>query len=129
MAKEDNKNVVRDVFAAIAAGDTEKLDSLLTGDAVWWITGSTKISGLHSKREFLELVPSVFKDAAGPIKLEFSDIIAEEDRVSIVAKGNLPLKNGKVFASDYHFLFKIRDGKVANVREYLDTRHFNSVFA
>ena len=28
------------------------------------------------------------------------------------------MKNGKTYENAYHFLFKLRDGKICNVREY-----------
>ena len=33
------------------------------------------------------------------------------------------LGNGRTYNNEYHFLIEIRDGKIAAVREYLDTMH------
>ncbi len=33
------------------------------------------------------------------------------------------LGNGRVYNNEYHFLMTIRDGKIREVREYLDTQH------
>ena len=49
--------------------------------------------------------------------------IAEGDKVAIELVGRGELKNGRVYNNEYHLLMTIRDGKVARVREYLDTQH------
>lgn len=36
-------------------------------------------------------------------------------------------RNGRRYNNLYHFLFKLRDGKVAAVKEYLDTMHTNAI--
>ena len=38
------------------------------------------------------------------------------------------LNNGRIYNNLYHFLFVVRDGKVLQVKEYLDTMHTNDVF-
>jgi uncharacterized protein len=38
------------------------------------------------------------------------------------------LKNGRVYNNLYHFLFIVRDGKIHQVKEYLDTVHTHEVF-
>lgn len=36
-------------------------------------------------------------------------------------------RDGRTYNNLYHFLFLVRDGKVAGVKEYLDTMHTNAV--
>ena len=38
------------------------------------------------------------------------------------------LNNGRIYNNLYPFLFVVRDGKVLQVKEYLDTMHTNDVF-
>ena len=35
--------------------------------------------------------------------------------------------SGKTYHQRYHFLFRVRDGKIAELREYFDTMHANDV--
>ena len=37
------------------------------------------------------------------------------------------MKNGKTYQNKYHFLMIVRDGKIHQVKEYLDTMHANEV--
>ena len=49
--------------------------------------------------------------------------IAEGDDVAVEVESSGELKNGRSYRQQYHFLITVRDGKIASVREYLDTHH------
>ena len=53
---------------------------------------------------------------------------AEDDRVAVEATSFATMEDGRVYANSYHFLVTIRDGKVATVREYMDTIHARETF-
>jgi hypothetical protein len=53
---------------------------------------------------------------------------AEDDRVSVEAESYGEITNGKTYENIYHFMFVIRDGKVAAIREYMDTEHVTATF-
>ena len=36
---------------------------------------------------------------------------------------------GRGYNNFYHFLIRVRDGKIASVKEYLDTMHANKVLS
>ena len=124
----ENKKLVEQFFDAIARGDIARMDEMMTDDATWWVAPSTVFSGLHERYDFLAIVPQLFEQAAGPLSFKFGEFTAEDDRVSLTAKGHLLMKNGKTYASDYHFLLYVRDGKIAGGREYLDSVHVGEVF-
>jgi len=128
MGLEENKKLVEDFFDAIAAGDTARMDMMMTDDSTWWVSPSTVFSGLHKKHDFLAIVPKLFEQAAGPLSFKFHDFTAEDDRVSLTAKGHMLMKNGRTYASDYHFLLYIRDGKIAAGKEYLNSAHVGDIF-
>jgi hypothetical protein len=77
------------------------------------------------------------KQLARDFFARFADAMAEECSCWIAGKpGELPtagpaielesygeLRNGRVYNNEYHTLLTIRDGKIREVREYLDTQH------
>lgn len=128
MSSKANKELVLEFFDAIAHGDTQRMDTLMTSDATWWVAPSTIFSGLHPKMAFLAIVPQLFALAAGPLTFRFDELTAEDDRVSLTAKGNMLMKSGKIYQSDYHFLLRVRDGKIAGGKEYLNSAHVNDIF-
>lgn len=128
MTLEQNKRLAREFIEASCSGNVSRMSELMTDDATWWVMPSTPYSGVHKKEEFLSFVPQLFSDADGPMTMRFDEFTAEGDRVSITAKGHVKLKSGKVYASDYHFLLFIRDGKIAKGKEYMDTAQVAEVF-
>ena len=56
------------------------------------------------------------------IEFKILNLTAEDDRVACEAQGFSTMINGKAYNNEYHFLFSFRDGKVCQVKEYLDTK-------
>ncbi len=44
-----------------------------------------------------------------------------DDRVAIEAEGHGVHASGRSYDQNYHFLLSLRDGKVAQMKEYFDT--------
>ena len=55
-------------------------------------------------------------------------MIAEGERVAVEATGFVELTDGRTYSPQYHFLVTVRDGKVFEVREYMDTQHAKDTF-
>jgi uncharacterized protein len=125
---EYNKAVALAYFAALSCNDVKAMARLMTDDAIWWFAPGTRLSGLHSKADFLAKMAMLHADAASSLDMEFYEITAEGDRVAIVAKGSLPLKDGRVFRSNYNFLLHIRSGKISSGKAFLDAIHANEIF-
>src|SRR5947199_10832267 len=49
--------------------------------------------------------------------------VAEGDTVAVEVESSGDLKNGRRYRQQYHFAIVFQDGKIARVREYLDTQH------
>lgn len=128
MGIQENKKAVIDVIDTLQAADIEGFKALTTDDFTWWIAPTSINSGMRNKEEWVALMHQFFDDAAGPFLLKLFDVTAEEDRVSVTAKGHFERKNGSIYHSDYHFLFFVRDGKVSAVKDYTDTYHTGLVF-
>jgi hypothetical protein len=57
------------------------------------------------------------------LRMTVKGLVAEGDRVAAEVESHGELRNGRVYEQQYHFLLTFRAGKVAAVREYLDTQH------
>ena len=55
--------------------------------------------------------------------------IGESNFVALEVESSGDLKNGRFYRQEYHMLMQFRDGKIATVREYLDTQHASDVWA
>jgi ketosteroid isomerase-like protein len=76
--------------------------------------------------KLLESVVPVYK--GGALKITPVQIIAAGDRVAVEAEGYAELTNGRVYSPQSSFFFRLADGKITEVREYLDTHHAHEIF-
>jgi uncharacterized protein len=127
---EANKALVRDFLAAMERRDADRIDALMTEDATYWASGKPHLfplGGDKSKADFVAYMrrPSIFRDG---LSIRIGLMTAEEDRVAVDAETDGIAPNGKRYNNLYHFLFFIRGGRVARVKEYMDTQHAAEVF-
>ncbi|MGH7878775.1 MAG: nuclear transport factor 2 family protein [Candidatus Binataceae bacterium] len=127
MGAEDNKKVVMGLFEAINSGNGPALMGLLADSATWWVLGTFPLSGTKTKAQFGELMGSLGTKIDGGLRVTPLGVTAEGDRVAVEAESYAKMKNGKTYQNKYHFLFQVRDGKVHQVKEYIDTMHANDV--
>ena len=55
-------------------------------------------------------------------------MMGEDDKVAVEAQSYGEMNNGKLYENVYHFLFKVRDGKIYSVREYSCSYTANDCF-
>lgn len=123
----ENKDVVRRYFDAVDRGDMETVQALLDEEVSFWVPPSLPDGGeFRGKREVLALFAESFAlyDAAAGLKVAISHLTAEEDRVAaeLTIRGRCGSSSGgAAYENHYHFLFRIRDGRVVEIREHLDS--------
>jgi ketosteroid isomerase-like protein len=128
MSREQNERIAKTFLDALGRCDTETMSNLSTDDITWWIMPGNRFSGTHAKRPYLENLPRLLDNATGPLKMEYHEVTGEDDRIAIVAKGDLPMKDGRHYRNNYHFLLHFRDGKIASGQEFTDSLHINEIF-
>ena len=125
-----NKDVAVRFFETFSRGDLAGVFAMMTPDAVWWVSGRIDgLSGDYPRDEFVQLLKAsreAYK--GGPLVIRPSAMIAEGDKVAIEAESFGEMLDGRTYNNRYHFLVTIRDGKVAHVKEYMDTQHVVQVF-
>ena len=122
MSIEKNIQTVKDFFAAIGRGDREALLALVADDIEWIIPGEGwPLAGTH--RGHAGLV-NLLETASRSIETstEPREFVAQGDRVLVVgvARGKIRATNN-TFEDDWIFAITVRDGRLTNIREYLDT--------
>lgn len=126
----DPKTIVTDFLATFSAGDVDGLLDHMAPSATWWVSGSIEgMSGTYGKEQLgllLRGVKSIYKE--GRLQITPSRLLAEGNFVAVEADSYAELTNGRIYNNKYHFLFEITGGKIASVREYMDTRHAYDIF-
>jgi len=62
------------------------------------------------------------------LKMTVQSSIGEGNFVALEVESSGDLQNGRLYRQQYHMLMEFRDGKIASVREYLDTQHAHDVW-
>ena len=124
MGSKESEEVARAFFGALIDGDVDKMMSHATDDLCWTLMGSTPLSGTYRgkeavMRDFLGAAGEVIDFEAG-VGLDIEEIIAAGDRVIVRAQGKMQGKHGP-YNNQYCHVMRIRDGKVAETLEYVDT--------
>jgi ketosteroid isomerase-like protein len=123
MSIEENVQTVKDFFAAMGRGDKQGLLALSAEDIEWIIPGKDwPPAGTHRGHSGLEdlLQKTSEMEISSPTPPEY---VAQGDRVLVVgfAKGKVKATN-KTFEDDWVFAITVRNGKLTNIREYVDTQ-------
>jgi ketosteroid isomerase-like protein len=124
MSTEENVQTVKDLFAAMGGGDKQRLLALAAEDIEWIIPGEDwPLAGTHRGHAGLA---NVLQKASEEVETSFPEppeFVAQGDRVLVVgvATGKIKATN-KPFKDDWVFDITVRDGKVTNIREYVDTQ-------
>ncbi len=127
MGAEENKKIVLGFLENLSAGNGAAVLNTLADSATWWVAGNFALSGTKTKAQFTELIGSLGPKIDGALRVTPKGVTAEGDRVAVEAESYAKMKNGKTYQNQYHFLFVVRDGKIQQVKEYLDTTHANDV--
>ncbi len=120
MGIEENKAVVRSWFEAVNRGD-EAAILATTNEDFLFVTMARQPEWLLYEWDRVQFskVPSTMSTVLkSPIQLKIVDMTAEGDRVAVEAETDSEMLNGRRYNNAYHFVFKLRDGKFTEVREY-----------
>ena len=130
MSKAENKRVLTDAFEAMGRSDIGPLVDLMTDDFAWIVEGKSKFSSRFNGKAAVEqkLLRPLFDTFATPYRFEIDEIIAEGDRVVVLGRGQVRTKWGKDYDNHYCFVIRMTDGRMVELREYLDTALVESVF-
>ena len=124
MSTEANVQIVRDFFAALGRGDKRGLLTLVVKDIEWIIPGEDwPLAGTHRGHAGLADLLQKASDTLETSYPEPPEFVGQGDRVLVVgfARGTI-IATKKTFEDHWVFAITVRNGKLANVREYVDTQ-------
>ncbi len=124
MSIEKNVQVVKDFFAAIGSGDKQRVLALVAEDMEWIIPGKDwPLAGTHRGHTGLAVVLQKASEEVETTYPKPPEFVAQGDRVLVVgvATGKIKATN-KTFEDHWVFDINVRNGKLTNIREYIDTQ-------
>jgi len=126
-----NRSVAESFYRRFDANDITGVLDLMADDASFWIAGkpgASPTAGLHTKQEMEAIFRRMLRQMNGPLRMTIKQVTAEGERVALEVESRGELRNGRVYNQEYHALMTIRGGKIAAVREYMDTQHVQDVW-
>ena len=124
MSTQENVQIVKNFLAALGRRDKQGLLALSAEDIEWIIPGEDwALAGTHRGHAGLA---DLLQKASTTVETSFPEppeLIAQGDRVLVVgfATGKIKATN-KPFKDDWVFDITVRNGKLTNIREYIDTQ-------
>jgi uncharacterized protein (TIGR02246 family) len=129
MDNTDNKALIQQMFDALANADSRPFVALMADDVTWTVMGQTRWSGTYRGKA------AVLNDLLGVLRTRLADryrataqrVIAEGPYVVVQARGQSTTVAGTAYNNEYCFIYRLEDGKIKEVTEYLDTELLTSV--
>jgi ketosteroid isomerase-like protein len=124
-----NREAVGKAFAAWSAGRQTFFDDILAPDVVWTIKGSGPSAGVLRGRQALieRAVKPLSARLERPIHPTIRNLWAEGDHVVIHWDGETVAKDGKPYRNSYVWIFRMKDGRAAEVTAFLDLVAYDAV--
>lgn len=121
---ERNRAIVTAAMDALATGDQRLFYDAFADDIVWrpmpvrgpW---SHAVQGKEAARD--QLFVPLRRQYADRYTNTATNILADGDFVVVECKGAVTLKSGKAYNNQYCFVIRMEDGRMKEVREYLDS--------
>jgi uncharacterized protein len=123
MVVQENVQIVKDAYAAFGRGDIQGLLALFAEDIEWIIPGEWPLAGTYRGRAG---VAGMFQKVSEMLEISFLDtreFVAQRDQVLVVCfSGGRVKDTNRTYEHHEVLAFTVRNGKVTNVREYIDTQ-------
>lgn len=129
MPDSENKKRIEDYFGRVSRGDPSVPD-LLAPDVTWWVPPGSDMAGFYEgKPAVLQMFAKGFGlySQSDPFTVKIEQLVAEGDTVCAQVLIEAKTSRGRDYRNHYHFVFKLRDGKIRAVKEYVDTRYAHDV--
>ena len=117
----NNKKLVENFFSILSSGSQDYLD-FYTEESIIWTAGENAIGGSRSKGEVVGFAQSILDSFPEGISFKVVNLVAENDCVAAEVEGSATHVSGKPYNNKYHFLLKIKDNKILELKEYMDTQ-------
>jgi ketosteroid isomerase-like protein len=124
MSSEHNKALVRKAIDALSRGDLNGFMADAADNASFTLIGSTPLSGtIQGKRNIEQGLTSILGQRLenGTIAMTIENLVADGEYVAEQATGVSRTHTGKDYNNIYCRVWRIVDGKIHSLTEYLDT--------
>ena len=119
--QEVNKAVIGSFLQALGRHDVEVILSYLSEDVVFETRAHFHGAAKKNRAEFANDIPFAREMLPDGIEYTIEAMTAEDDRVHVECSGCGKTFDGVSYNNFYHLAFRLRDGKITQFRDYMDT--------
>ena len=105
----------------MSSGSEAYLD-FYNDDSIIWTAGDNAIGGTRTKKEIIDFAQGILAAFPSGISFNITGITAENERVALEVSGEAIHASGEAYNNKYHFLLRIKNGKIIELKEYMDTQ-------
>jgi uncharacterized protein len=124
-----NKNRVIEMWQAFSSRDPSKAEPFLASGAVWIAPPGNataqyfgREAGMKGRDEIIRFIFEDFRKLfSSGVKTDFKGVYADDDTVITELTLSATLANGRHYKNDYCFIHALKDGRVVEIREFMDT--------
>lgn len=123
MSVEANRPLIERVFAAMAQGDSRPLVEAMADDFTWTVMGRGSWARTYAGKASVlkDLFGQLRERIEGRIKLKPERVYGDGDTVVVEAVGDNVTRDGRRYDNRYCLVIRMAGGKMAALREYMDT--------
>jgi ketosteroid isomerase-like protein len=119
-AKNAQEQFVLDFFEALSSGDLERLRPFLTPDSVWKpMVRDIPGAGEYHGNDIIDV---------GDPKVHVGALISDGDMVAVESTSTGETQDGKIYDNTYAWVFRLKDGKLDRLHEYMDSHYVARLF-
>ena len=124
MTTATHKQLMQDIFAELSQGNSKPFVDAMADGFRWTIPGTTPWSRTYDGKQAVlaELLAPLRAQMAERMKTTAHHVMAEGDRVVVEARGSNITRAGRRYGNSYCFVFRLAEGKLQEVTEYMDTQ-------
>jgi ketosteroid isomerase-like protein len=119
----DNRQLMREVMEAMAAGTLQPLFDAMADDVTWRWMGVGQWSRTFEGKQVVlrDLFGGVAEGLAGSFSVEVHRILADGDHVVVEHTGHNETPDGRRYDNNYCWVCRFDGGLIREIREYMDT--------
>src|SRR5271168_3153637 len=130
MSELTNRQIMQEIFSEMARGESKLFVERMADDFRWIVAGTNQWSRTFDGKNAIltDLFGLLGSKIALPIITTAQRFIADGDFVVVEARGKSTTKAGNPYNNSYCFVFRLADGKLKEVTEYMDTALASAIF-
>jgi uncharacterized protein len=123
MSAAENKQIITAAMAGLAKGDSRLFADAMAEDFSWRAMGRGAWGKVYEGKRVVrtQLFTPLYAQYADRATTTATGIFADGDYVIVEALGAATMKSGKAYNNKYCLIIRMKNGKMLEVREYLDT--------